>query len=160
MNTVKKGGKMKEKIAIILGSKSDIEKLKQGMDILKELDITHRLEVISAHRNPEKLRKFCQEMEGQGIEVVIGCAGMAAALPGFIASYVNIPVLGVALEGGLLGGVDALFSMVSTPKGLGIASTGVGKNAFINAIILALEILSLKDKEYASKLEVLKKKFK
>ncbi len=85
---------------------------------------------------------------------------MAAALPGFIASYVNIPVLGVALEGGLLGGVDALFSMVSTPKGLGIASTGVGQSAFINAIILALEILSLKDKEYISKLEVLKKKFK
>ncbi len=151
---------MKEKIAIILGSKSDFEKLKQGMDILKELDIAHRLEVISAHRNPEKLRKFCQEMEREGIEVVIGCAGMAAALPGFIASYVNIPVIGVALEGGLLGGVDALFSMVSTPKGLGVASTGVGKSAFINAIIFALEILSLKDKEYASKLEVLKKKFK
>ncbi len=151
---------MKEKIAIILGSKSDLEKLKQGMDILKELDIAHRLEVISAHRNPEKLRKVCQEMEGQGIEVAIGCAGMAAALPGFIASYVNIPVLGVALEGGLLGGVDALFSMVSVPKGLGIASTGVGKSAFINAIILTLEILSLKDKEYTPKLEALKKKFK
>ena len=151
---------MKEKIAIILGSKSDLAKLKQGINILKELDIAHRLEVISAHRNPEKLRKFCQEMEGGGIEVVIGCAGMAAALPGFIASYVNIPVIGVALEGGLLGGVDALFSMVSTPKGLGVASTGVGKSAFINAIIFALEILSLKDKEYASKLEVLKKKFK
>lgn len=151
---------MKEKIAIILGSKSDFERLKQGMDILKELDIAHRLEVISAHRNPEKLRKLCREMEGWGIEVVIGCAGMAAALPGFIASYVNIPVLGVALEGGLLGGVDALFSMVSIPKGLGVASTGVGKSAFINAIIFALEILSLKDKEYVSKLEVLKKKFK
>jgi len=151
---------MKEKIAIILGSKSDLEKLKQGMDILKELDIAHKLKVISAHRNPEELRKFCQEMEGKGVEVVIGCAGMAAALPGFIASYVNIPVIGVALEGGLLGGLDALFSMVSTPKGLGIASTGVGKSAFINAIIFALEILLLKDKEYASKLEILKKKFK
>jgi len=151
---------MKEKIAIILGSKSDLEKLKQGMDILKELDIAHKLKVISAHRNPEELRKFCQEMEGEGVEVVIGCAGMAAALPGFIASYVNIPVIGVALEGGLLGGLDALFSMVSTPKGLGIASTGVGKSAFINAIIFALEILSLKDKEYVSKLEILKKKFK
>ena len=151
---------MKEKIAIILGSKSDLEKLKQGMDILKELDIAHKLKVISAHRNPEELRKFCQEMEGKGVEVVIGCAGMAAALPGFIASYVNIPVIGVALEGGLLGGLDALFSMVSRPKGLGIASTGVGKSAFINAIIFALEILSLKDKEYVSKLEILKKKFK
>lgn len=85
---------------------------------------------------------------------------MAAALPGFIASYVNIPVLGVALDGGLLDGVDAIFSMVSTPKGLGLASTGVGKSAFINAIILALEILSLKDRKYLSKLAALKKKFK
>ena len=151
---------MKEKIAIILGSNSDLDKLKQGLDILKELDIAHRLEVVSAHRNPEKLRKLCQEIESQGIEVVIGCAGMAAALPGFIASYVNIPVLGVALEGGLLGGVDALFSMVSTPKGIGIASTGVGKSAFINAIIFALEILLLQDKEYALTLETLKNKFK
>ncbi len=151
---------MGEKIAVVLGSKSDLEKLKEGIRIFKELDIAYRLEIISAHRNPEKLRLFCQSIEGQGIEVVIGCAGMAAALPGFIASYVNIPVLGVALDGGLLDGVDALFSMVSTPKGLGLASTGVGKSAFINAIILALEILSLKDRKYLSKLAALKKKFK
>jgi len=151
---------MEEKIAVVLGSKNDLEKLKQGIRILKELDIAYRLEIISAHRNPEKLRKFCQDIEGEGVEVIIGCAGMAAALPGFIASYVNIPVLGVALEGGLLGGIDALFSMVSTPKGVGIATTGVGKSAFINAIIFALAILSLKDSEYAPKLEALKNKFK
>ena len=151
---------MGEKIAVVLGSKSDLEKLKQEIRIFKDLDIAYRLEIISAHRNPEKLRKFCQDIEGEGVEVIIGCAGMAAALPGFIASYVNIPVLGVALEGGLLGGVDALFSMVSTPKGLGIAATGVGKSAFINAVIFALEILSLKDSEYVPKLEVLKNKFK
>lgn len=151
---------MKEKIAIILGSKSDLKQLKPGLETIKELNIPHRLDVISAHRNPEKLREFCREIESQGIEVVIGCAGMAAALPGFVASYVDIPVLGVALEGGLPGGVDALFSMVSTPKGLGIASTGVGKSAFINAIILALEIIALKDKVYASKLKNLKSKFR
>lgn len=151
---------MKEKIAIILGSKSDFKQLKPGLETIKELNIPHRLDVISAHRNPEKLREFCREIESQGIEVVIGCAGMAAALPGFVASYVDIPVLGVALEGGLPGGVDALFSMVSTPKGLGIASTGVGKSAFINAIILALEIIALKDKVYASKLKNLKSKFR
>ena len=151
---------MEERIAVVLGSKSDLEKLEEGIRIFKDLDIAYRLEIISAHRNPEKLRKFCQDIENKGVKVIIGCAGMAAALPGFIASYVNIPVLGVALEGGLLGGIDALFSMVSTPKGLGIATTGVGKSAFINAIIFALEILSLKDKEYASKLEALKNKFK
>ncbi|MBU2251292.1 MAG: AIR carboxylase family protein, partial [Candidatus Omnitrophica bacterium] len=116
--------------------------------------------VISAHRNPEKLRKYCQEMESKGVEAVIACAGMAAALPGFIASYVDIPVIGVALKGGLLDGLDALFSMVSTPKGLGVASTGVGKSAFINAIIFSLEILAGKDKDYSAILKKLKAKFK
>ena len=151
---------MKEKIAIVLGSKNDLEKLKVGLDILKKLKIAYRLEVISAHRNPEKLRKFCGQIEKQGIEVVIACAGMAAALPGFMASYVNIPVIGVALKGWLLDGLDALFSMVSTPKGIGVASTGVGKSAFINAIIFSLEILALGDKKYLTKLKQLKEQFK
>lgn len=151
---------MSEKIAVILGSKSDVVKLEAGFALFKELKIPYKFEIISAHRNPDKLRDFCKKMETEGVEVVIAAAGMAAALPGFIASYVNIPVIGVALAGGLLDGLDALFSMVSTPKGLGLAATGVGKSAFINAIIFSLEILSLKDKEYLAKLEVLKAKFK
>ncbi|MDP2924329.1 MAG: 5-(carboxyamino)imidazole ribonucleotide mutase [Candidatus Omnitrophota bacterium] len=151
---------MSDKIAVVLGSKSDLDELKAGFDILKELDVAYRLEIISAHRNPDKLRKFCKEIEKQGTEVVIACAGMAAALPGFIASYVNIPVIGVALKGGIMDGLDALFSMVSIPKGLGLAVCGVGKSAFINAIILTLEILSLNDHKYASKLKIIKGKFK
>ena len=151
---------MNKKIAIVLGSKSDIAKLKDGLDLLKEFKISCTMEVISAHRNPEKLRKYSQGLEKKGIEVVIACAGMAAALPGFMASYVNIPVIGVALKGGLLDGLDALFSMVSSPKGLGMASTGVGKSAFINAIIFSLEILALKDKKQATTLKKLKAKFK
>jgi len=151
---------MKEKIAIILGSKSDFEKLKDGMALLSEFKIPYALEVISAHRNPEKLRKYCQGLEKKGISVVIACAGMAAALPGFVSSYVDIPVIGVGLKGGLLDGLDSLFSMVSSPKGLGMASTGVGKSAFINAIIFCLEILSLSDKGYSAILKKLKAKFK
>ena len=151
---------MKEKIAIVLGSKSDLDNLKDGIALLKKFKIAYTLEVISAHRNPEKLRKYCKKLETDGIEVVIACAGMAAALPGFIASYVDIPVIGVALKGGLLDGLDALFSMVSIPKGLGIASTGVGKSAFINAIILSLEILAGKDKVYNTVLKKVKAKFR
>ena len=151
---------MEGKIAVVLGSKSDLEKLKDGFALLKELKIAYRLEIISAHRNPEKLRTLCSELEKKNFKVVIACAGMAAALPGFIASYVNIPVIGVALKGGLLDGLDALFSMVSTPKGLGVASTGVGKSAFINAIIFSLEIISQSDKAYTSKLKRSKDKFK
>lgn len=151
---------VKEKIAVILGSKSDVSKLQAGFDLLKELKLPYDLKICSAHRNPEELRKYCKSVKGKKIQVVIACAGMAAALPGFVASYVNIPVIGVALDGGLMGGLDALFSIVSCPKGIGLASTGVGKSAFINAIIYALQILTLRDKAYAVKLEKAKKKFK
>lgn len=151
---------MEEKIAVVLGSKSDFETLKKDIDILDDLKIGYVLEIISAHRNPDKLREFCKKIELKGVEVVIACAGMAAALPGFIASYVNIPVLGVALKGGILEGLDALFSIVSAPRGLGVASTGIGKSAFINAVIFSLEILALKDKKAVLKLNKLKKKFR
>lgn len=148
------------KIAIITGSKSDLPVLEAGLEILKKNEIPYSLDIISAHRNPQKLSAFCRQLEKKGIKVVIGCAGMAAALPGFIASLVDIPVIGVALEGGLMGGMDALMSIVSTPKGLGIASTGVGKSAFINAVIFALEIISLNNKKYKAKVKHIKNSFR
>jgi len=151
---------MEEKIVIITGSRSDLPILEEGIKLLNELKIEYRLETISAHRNPEKLRRFCKKMEDQGAEVIIGCAGCAAALPGFIASYVNIPVIGVALKGGALDGLDALLSIVSTPRGLGLVCSGIGKSAFVNAVIFSLEIFSLKDKKYFPKLKALKEKFK
>ena len=150
----------KKEIAVVAGSKSDLETLKEGFDLLNELNIGYDLQVISAHRHPEKLREYCLNVEKQGVGVIIACAGMAAALPGIIASYVNIPVIGVALKGGMLDGLDAVFSMVSIPKGLGIACAGIGKPAFLNSIILAVEILALKDKKYCPVLRVLKLKFK
>lgn len=149
-----------EKIVIILGSKSDHDKVKDGIALLEDLGVKYKLEIISAHRNPEKLRNFCAEIQDKGVQVVIACAGMAAALPGFVASYVDIPVIGVALEGGLMGGLDALFSVVSSPKGIGLVCSGVGKSAVINAIISSLQILALKDKNYLAKLKELKGKFK
>jgi 5-(carboxyamino)imidazole ribonucleotide mutase len=151
---------MDKKIAVILGSKSDQEELKAGFDLLKEYSIPYRMEVVSAHRNPEKLRKLCLELEKSGTEVVIACAGLAAALPGFIASYVNIPVVGVALKGGLLDGLDALMSIISTPRGLGLTSSGVGKSAFVNSIIFAITVIALKDKKYSAKLKAVKEKFR
>lgn len=151
---------MKPKIAVICGSKNDLEILNEGFELLKNIELGFSVEIISAHRHPEKLRKYCLAIEKQGIEIVIACAGMAAALPGFIASYVDIPVIGVALKGGLLDGMDALFSMVSIPKGLGMVCSGVGKSAFVNAIIFSLQILALKDKKYSLMLKTVKNKFK
>ena len=151
---------MKEKIAVIVGSKSDLPVIKPGLDLCQELGIGYTLEVISAHRHPDKLRNFCKKQEKNGVEVIIACAGMAAALPGFVASYVDIPVIGVALSGGLLDGLDALLSIVSTPAGMGLVCSGLGKSAFINAIIFSMEIVAVKDHKAKPLLLELKKKFR
>ena len=151
---------MKEKIAIIFGSKNDIDKLDEVFKAFEKFKLPFSLDVISAHRHPDKLRDVCKTMEEDGVEVVIAGAGMAAALPGFVASYVDIPVIGVAMKGGLSDGLDALYSMVSIPKGIGLVSSGVGKAALINAMIVALEIISLKDKKYKPLLEEFKQQYK
>lgn len=149
-----------KKIAVVLGSKSDLAKLESGFDLLEEFKISYDLQVISAHRNPDKLRRYCKRIEKENFGVVIACAGLAAALPGFMASYLNIPVIGVGLRGGMGDGLDSLFSIASTPKGLGLVCSGLGKSAFINAVIFALEILGLCDKESRVKLEKIKNKFR
>ncbi|MCF7916984.1 MAG: AIR carboxylase family protein [Candidatus Omnitrophica bacterium] len=151
---------MSKKIAVVLGSKSDQDKLKAGFELLDEFNIPYELKIISAHRNPDKLRKYCKKIEEEGFGLVIACAGLAAALPGFMASYLNIPVVGVGLKGGIMDGLDSLFSIVSAPKGIGLVSSGLGKAGFINAIIFGLEILGLSDKKYFDKLKEVKKKFK
>ncbi|MCM8786714.1 MAG: AIR carboxylase family protein [Candidatus Omnitrophica bacterium] len=151
---------MEEKIAVVLGSKSDYEKLKEHFNIFADLNIPYRMEIISAHRHPDKLRAFCKKIEKEGFLVVIACAGMSAALPAVVASYINIPVIGVAMKGGILDGLDALLSITSIPKGLGIVCSGIGESAFINAIIFSLQIISLIDRRYLEKLKQLKEKFK
>lgn len=151
---------MGEKIVIVLGSKSDLEKLGETIKVLDDFNVGYTSKIISAHRNPEELRKFCKEIEGEGAKVVIACAGLSCALPGFIASYVDIPVIGVPLEGGMLDGLDSLLSIVQVPKGIGLVSSGTGRRGLINAIIFSLEILSLMDKEIHTKLIQLKEKFK
>jgi len=143
-----------------MGSKSDHEFIDEGLKLLEKIAVPVKLEVISAHRNPEKLRKACMGLGKEGVEVVIACAGMAAALPGFVASYIDIPVLGVAMKGGMLDGLDAVMSMVSIPRGVAVGCTGVAKSGFINACIMALQILALKDKDYAKKLVEFKGFFK
>lgn len=151
---------MKERIAIVLGSKSDLECLKDGFRLLKDFDIPYSLEIISAHRVPDKLRRFCKKIEAKGVKVIIACAGLSAALPGFIASYVNIPVIGVPLDSGNLKGIESLLSITEVPKGIGLVSTGIGQKGFINAIIFSLKILSLPFGDYAVMLKALEAEFK
>jgi len=131
-------------VAVVMGSKSDAEALQPTLDLLKELGIDYEVSVISAHRTPEKARKYGMEAMGRGIEVIIAAAGGAAHLPGVLASWTILPVIGVPLAAGELKGVDALYSIVQMPAGIPVAAVAIGAAGAKNAAYLAAEILGLK----------------
>jgi 5-(carboxyamino)imidazole ribonucleotide mutase len=131
-------------VGIVIGSQSDAEVIQAAGDALVSLGIEHELSVISAHRNPDKLRAYVTGARERGIEVFIAAAGMAAALPGVIASMTTLPVIGVPLAGSALNGVDALYSIVQMPGGVPVACMAIGKAGARNAAYFAAAILSLK----------------
>jgi len=131
-------------VAVVMGSKSDTEALKPTLEILSQLGIEHEVNVISAHRTPEKAKQYAQEARGRGIEVIIAAAGMAAHLPGVLASWTTLPVIGVPLASSELKGVDALYSIVQMPAGIPVASVAIGTAGAKNAAYLAAEILGIK----------------
>ena len=118
-------------VGIVIGSKTDTELIQPALDILKQLSIDHELSVISAHRNPEKLREYALEAETRGLKVIIAAAGKAAHLPGVLASWTVLPVIGVAMPAGELKGIDALLSIVQMPGGVPVACTGIGSSGAI-----------------------------
>jgi len=131
-------------VAVVMGSKSDAEAMQPTLDILKELGIEHEVSVISAHRTPEKARQYGMSAHGRGIEVIIAAAGKAAHLPGVLASWTTLPVIGVPLDASELKGVDALYSIVQMPAGIPVACMAIGTGGAKNAAYLAAEILGLK----------------
>ncbi len=131
-------------VAVVMGSKSDAEAMQPALDVLKELGIDYEVNVISAHRNPEKARQFGLKARSRGIEVIIAAAGGAAHLPGVLASWTTLPVIGVPLASGELEGVDALYSIVQMPAGIPVATMAIGAAGAKNAAYLAAEILGLK----------------
>lgn len=131
-------------VAVVMGSKSDMEAMKPALDVLDGLGIDYEVHVISAHRTPDKARQFGISAQGRGIEVIIGAAGGAAHLPGVLASWTVLPVIGVPLAGSELKGVDALYSIVQMPAGIPVACMAVGSAGARNAAYLAAEILGLK----------------
>jgi len=139
-------------VLIVLGSKTDEEVMAECLAWLDELGISYSKEISSAHRNPEKTRKLAMEAAGRGIKVIIAAAGMAAALPGFMASYSNLPVIGVPLAGSALNGIDSLYSMAQMPAGVPVAVVAIGKHGAKNAALLAARIIGLSDSEIAHKL--------
>jgi 5-(carboxyamino)imidazole ribonucleotide mutase len=131
-------------IGLVMGSKSDSEVMQAALDVLKALGIEHEVNVISAHRNPEKAKQYAQSARERGIEVIIAAAGMAAHLPGVLASWTTLPVIGVPMANGELKGVDALYSIVQMPAGIPVACMAIGTTGAKNAAYLAAEILGLK----------------
>ncbi|HNV05355.1 MAG TPA: 5-(carboxyamino)imidazole ribonucleotide mutase [Petrotogaceae bacterium] len=137
------------KVAIIFGSSSDTQLMQPAAALLKEFGIEYKAMVLSAHRVPEKLSQEIKKLEENGFECIIAGAGLAAHLPGVIASQTIIPVIGVPLNAAL-NGLDSLFSVVQMPKSIPVATVGI--NNSYNAAMLAIEILSVKYPDLKDKL--------
>ena len=144
---------LKPLVLIVIGSKSDTEIMKECLALLEEFGIGYKLEISSAHRNPEKTAKLAREAKNKGYQAIIAAAGMAAALPGVIASHTSLPVIGVPMPGSNLNGIDALLSMVQMPAGIPVGVVAIGKPGAKNAAILAAQILGLNNNHIADKLE-------
>ena len=133
-----------ELVGIIMGSKSDWETMRHAVDILKLLDVPHTVEVVSAHRTPDKLFQYAENADQIGIEVIIAGAGGAAHLPGMTAAKTSLPVLGVPVQSKALNGMDSLLSIVQMPTGIPVGTLAIGKAGAANAALLAASILANK----------------
>ena len=134
-------------VGIVVGSKTDTELIQAALDTLKQLGIEYEFSVISAHRNPEKLKEYGLEAEQRGLKVIIAAAGYAAHLPGVLASWTTLPVIGVPLPTSELKGIDSLLSISQMPGGVPVACMGIGKSGAKNAALFAVQILGTEHKE-------------
>ncbi|WP_415878507.1 5-(carboxyamino)imidazole ribonucleotide mutase [Methylomonas sp. TEB] len=140
-------------IGIIMGSTSDWETMQHAAQTLEHLDIPHEVEVVSAHRTPDKLFKYAETAESKGLEVIIAGAGGAAHLPGMTAAKTALPVLGVPVQSKALNGMDSLLSIVQMPAGIPVGTLAIGKAGAINAALLATAIISNKHPQYRPALD-------
>ncbi len=146
------------RIAVILGSDSDLPVMEEGLKVLKDFKVPFELKIMSAHRSPALVHDFAKSAEKNGIKVVIAAAGGAAHLAGVIASMTRLPVIGVPMETRSLDGMDSLFSTVQMPYGVPVATMAIGKSGAKNASIFALQILGLSDNKIAGELNAFKKR--
>lgn len=139
-----------KKIAIIMGSDSDLPIVKKAIDMLEQFSVPYEVHVYSAHRTPEESAAFSKSARSNGFGAIIAAAGMAAHLAGAIAANTTLPVIGIPVSSANLGGIDALLSTVQMPTGIPVATVAV--NGAANAALLCIEILAVEDKELADKL--------
>jgi len=134
-------------VGVVIGSKTDTELIQPALDMLNHLGIEYDFSVISAHRKPEEVREYGLEAEKRGLKVIIAAAGYSAHLPGVLASWTTLPVIGIPLPTSELKGIDALLSIVQMPGGVPVACMGIGASGAKNAALLAAQILGVEHKE-------------
>ena len=137
--------KNNHKVAIVMGSQSDYSTMQYCKKVLKILNIKHEINIVSAHRTPDRMYKFAKTAEKNNISIIIAGAGGSAHLPGMIAALTRIPVIGVPIESKKLKGLDSLLSIVQMPKGIPVGTVAIGKDGAINAALFAASIISLSD---------------
>ena len=138
---------MQPVVGVILGSKSDLPLMEACVKVLEELGLTHEVKVCSAHRNPKGVMEWASSARERGLKVVIAAAGGAAHLPGVVAAWTDLPVIGVPVPTQHLGGVDSLYSIVQMPAGIPVATVAIGEAGAKNAAWLAARIIGLADRE-------------
>ncbi len=140
-------------VAILMGSKSDLETMQASADILKSLQIPYEIKITSAHRTPAITQEYIRDAESRGCQVFISGAGLAAHLAGATAAHTLKPVIGVPIDSGPLQGMDSLLSTVQMPAGIPVATVAIGRTGAKNAAYLAAQILSLQDSDLATRLK-------
>ncbi len=140
-------------VAIIMGSQSDWETMKNAADTLEALEITYDARIISAHRTPDRMVNFAKGARAEGFKVIIAGAGGAAHLPGMTASMTPLPVFGVPVQSKAMSGQDSLLSIVQMPGGIPVGTLAIGKAGAINAALLAAAVLALSDDDIADRLD-------
>lgn len=148
----------RKKVAIIMGSDSDLPVLKKSVKVLKEFEVPFCIRVISAHRTPAEAEQFAQKAEGDGYGVIIAAAGKAAHLGGVLAAQTTLPVIGLPIKSSTLDGLDSLLSMVQMPKGVPVATVAI--DGAENAALLAIQMLALADEELSQRLHRYKEKMR
>ncbi|GGP81003.1 5-(carboxyamino)imidazole ribonucleotide mutase [Shewanella ulleungensis] len=144
---------MQALVAVVMGSKSDWPTMEAAAEIMDKLQVPYHVEVVSAHRTPDKLMEFASSAADKGYKVIIGGAGGAAHLPGMIASKTRLPVLGVPVQSKALSGMDSLLSIVQMPKGIAVGTLAIGTAGAFNAGLLASQILAITDADLAARLD-------
>ena len=146
------------RVGVVMGSKSDAQYMQQTVDTLALFGIDSELVTLSAHRNPDRVRDYARTARDRGLEVLVAGAGMAAALPGTLAAWTTLPVIGVPLPGSDLKGIDALLAIVQMPAGVPVATVAIGNAGAKNAAYLAAQILALKDDDIRRRYDEFRRK--